>query len=204
MTTELITPPIVKLTSSELEDLKLAVIGQPDINSALSTLKKYYDKNNPLVDINKPFPDLGSFTPLYMATWQGSTKVIEFLLRNRADPNFTMDNLTIPIHSAARHDNATNVFYLLSAGAEVDKESQTGQTALMHACEMGHQEVVRFLLNNTLGIHPDIMKKCNQQKTCMDYALEKGHYETIRLIEYTKLKKNLSHKATDSTKRTKI
>lgn len=212
MTSELINPNRAKLDSSELElaykQVTYALLGKPEIEPALAILKKYYSKNNPLLDINSVLPELGSFTPLCMASYQGITRIVDFLLKNGAQPNLTLDNITIPLHLATANGHITAMFYLLQAGADIDIESKTGQTAFMRACELPPpkgSDSIKMLLSNGLNLMPNIMKESHENKTGLDYALEKNHFEIIRIVEYVKLKLNTTKKANDSPiRRTKI
>lgn len=181
-----------------------ALIGQPSVNEALVILKKYYDKNNPILDINKPIPGLGSFTPLCMACWIGCTKVVEFLLANNANTNLTIDNLTIPLHLAVSNGHELIVYNLLKAGADVNLASATGQTALMHASENGKVEIVKLLFHKSWNILPDIHKKSVEGSSCIDYASKSGSKDTVRLLEYIRLQNTIQTKSNEPIKRTKI
>jgi ankyrin repeat protein len=205
MTSEIITKKT--MTSVQLQEahkeLQYALIAIPNNEEALVILKKYYSKGNPLLNINEPLPALGSFTPLCMAVYQGATKIVEWLLANKADPNYTIDQLAIPLHIAAGTNRTAITYYLLKAGANVNQLSKTGQSALMRACETQSQEVVKILVHNNLQIMPDIMCETPDKKTCLDYALQVGNLDSIRIIEYVKLQKGLAQKQ-NTHKRTKI
>lgn len=208
MTSELIMPFPNQKPDSDIQQayslINNALIGLPSVNEALVILKKYYDKNNPILDINKPVPGLGSFTPLCMACWLGCTKVVEFLLDNKANPNLTVDGLTIPLHLAVTNGHELSVFHLLKAGADVNLASSTGQTALMHASENGRTEIIKLLFHKSWNVTPDIHKKSLDGKGCLDHANSSGNKDTVRLLEFMRLQTVVQNKHSEPIKRTKI
>lgn len=191
----------LEITNAQ-ELLKFALITKPDLEKALIILNKYYNKNNPIFDINISLPGLNTFTPLDMACFSGSTKIVEFLLKNGAKPNGD-NEYTIPLHLASARNHMGCVYYLLKYGADINKPNKVGQTGLMRACEAGHNDMVQLFLLNNLGIRPEIMVTCKDGLTCLDYALNQEHYEIIQIIEHIKMNKAIKMKE-EGKKRTKI
>lgn len=208
MTSELIMPFPNQKPDSDMQQaynlINNALIGQPSVNEALVILKKYYDKNNPILDINKPVAGLGSFTPLCMACWLGCTKVVEFLLNNKANPNLTIDGTTIPLHLAVSNGHELVVFNLLKAGADVNLTSSTGQTALMHASENGRIEIIKLLFHKSWNILPDMHKRSVDGKSCLDHANISGNKDIVRLLEFMRLQSTVQNKSNEQLRRTKI
>lgn len=54
---------------------------------------------------------------------------------------------------AASHGRTPMVCVLLACGAEVDTQDRDGYTALMCACEQGHAEIARLLLERGCDRH---------------------------------------------------
>ena len=75
-----------KLSESELkfaqELVSKALINnnKEDISESLSILKKYYDKSNPILDINGFIPSCGSWTPLAVAAYFNNYRALNTLI----------------------------------------------------------------------------------------------------------------------------
>lgn len=186
------------------EEASFALIGLPNVAEALVILNKYYSKNNPILDINQPLPKCGTFTPLCTAVWQGNTKIVELLLQNGANPNHTLDNMTIPLHLAVAKGHEAVTYYLLKFGADINQASTTGQTAIMRACETNGVEVIKILLHDSWTIAPNIFQKSKDNKTCTDFALEHNNKDAARLIEFKRLQGIIPTKGKETVRRTKI
>lgn len=52
------------------------------------------------------------------------------------------------LHLAVRHGRASTVKLLLAHGANVNAQDQAGTTALISACDRGHADIVRILLQD--------------------------------------------------------
>lgn len=52
------------------------------------------------------------------------------------------------LHLAVRHGRTSMVRLLLSHGANVNAQDQAGTTALISACDRGHADIVRILLQD--------------------------------------------------------
>jgi len=71
---------------------------------------------------------------------------------------------------AVRHGNKKTVGLLLEVGSDCNLQDKEGSTALMCACEHGHIDIVRLLLDNT-NCDPDI--KDNDGETAFDISRNK-------------------------------
>jgi uncharacterized protein len=67
---------------------------------------------------------------------------------------------------------------LLSPNVDVNGVDDAGNTALIEAARLGHNEVVQVLLL----AKADINKKNNQGKTALMVAAEGGHEESVALL----------------------
>jgi ankyrin repeat protein len=86
-------------------------------------------------------------TPLFLAALNGSTPMVEKLLRAGADPNApVLPHGETALMLACRSGDPDVVKLLLGYGARINqKETLRGTTALMWAAEQGHSEIIRLL-----------------------------------------------------------
>jgi len=97
----------------------------------------------------------GGITPLFMASTNGNTAIIEALLKAGAGANSVKANGTTALMLAAASGSADAVKMLLNHGAGVNaKESVHGQTALMFAAALNRDAVVALLLAR--GADPNV------------------------------------------------
>jgi ankyrin repeat protein len=91
----------------------------------------------------------GAITPLFMACTNGSTAMVERLLKSGADANSTKSNGTTALMIAAASGSAAAVQVLLDHGADLKaKESAHGQTALMFAAALNRADVIKVLMKH--------------------------------------------------------
>lgn len=82
---------------------------------------------------------------LLKASFEGDTSLVAELLKRGASVNSACGALT-PLIAASVRGHVGVVELLLSKGAEVDKRTEKGPTALMQASLGGHRRVVELLL----------------------------------------------------------
>ena len=75
--------------------------------------------------------------------------------------------------------NASCVSLLLDAGAVVNHSAEDGRTALITACQQGHEHVARALLE--AGAQKDV--QTNMGSTAFSLAKKNGHTEICSLLE---------------------
>ena len=97
--------------------------------------------------VDEPMDDGAS--PLFVACKQGNSEVARPLLRAGADVTTTSQdgNVWSCLHYAAWYNYPTLVDVLLANGALVDQPMAKGASPLFIACEKGHTEVARKLLD---------------------------------------------------------
>lgn len=91
---------------------------------------------------------------LLKASLAGDTTIAKDLLRKGADANFLCGGLT-PLIAACIGGHKETAEALLKSGAEVDKTSPDGPTALMQASASGQLDLVKLLLS----CNPDVERK---------------------------------------------
>lgn len=80
---------------------------------------------------------------------------------------------------AARQGDAATVQALLAKGVDVNTKFRYGATALSYACDRGHVEVVKVLLEHGADVN---VKDTFYNATPLSWAAFKGHIEVIRLL----------------------
>lgn len=91
------------------------------------------------------------YTALHIATIEGFTDIVEYLLRNGADINrptaSDKSSRSTPLHCAAYNGQLECVRLLLSKGANIEAKEMNGCTPLHIASYIGHNAVVEFLIS---------------------------------------------------------
>ena len=90
--------------------------------------------------------------PLAWACEKNNQEIVELLLAHGADVTTTFQGNCAQktyacLHFAARNNNPALVDLLLAHGAPVNQQTSRGVTPLFTACEQGHTEVARKLLD---------------------------------------------------------
>jgi ankyrin repeat protein len=91
------------------------------------------------------------WTPLYLAAWSDKPKCAALLLLNRVRLNtktrggWNSPSGYTPLHIAAERGHLAVVMLLIAAGANVDEETGSSQTALDLATDSGRASVMKFL-----------------------------------------------------------
>src|SRR5262245_25653776 len=83
------------------------------------------------------------------------------------------------LRQAALKGDLEGVKGLLAKGAEVDGASEFGATALMFACDRGHMEVVKLLLERGADVN---RKDTTYQSTPISWAAYSGRADVVELL----------------------
>uniref|UniRef100_A0A915JTH2 Ankyrin repeat protein n=1 Tax=Romanomermis culicivorax TaxID=13658 RepID=A0A915JTH2_ROMCU len=121
--------------------------------------------------------DIFGCTPLHTATKQGSIKFTEVFVGMGAALNSKDLEYQSPLHFAARNGRLKTVLHLLaiSSGQSIINESDSnGKTAVMLACENGHPEVVKLLLQRGAMINRDFTGR-----SVVHLAAMNGHLDAL-------------------------
>ena len=145
----------------------------------LEKVKKIIDRDPAQINIQ----DRLGKTPLYYASSNGYTEIVEYLLAHNADTelgNFVNER---PLAKAAKFGYYDIVKALLIYGATVNCKDKYGQTPLHEGARSGNKDVVDILIS----YGADIFAKDNNNQTPKDIALKRGFKE---LAQYLQTKKN--------------
>jgi len=87
------------------------------------------------------------YSALYLAAKDGGTNAVQALLAAGADPDLVETNdLWTPLMAAVRHDHVDVVRQLVAAGAELERRSRAGMTAMLLAADGSSPETIDLLL----------------------------------------------------------
>ena len=87
-------------------------------------------------------------------------RVEYFLEEDPQTLNYVCSSVGTPLMWASTSHNLGIVEYLISRGAEIDKEDKNGCTALMLACKEGHTHIVESLLSHGAKIDKKDKNSC--------------------------------------------
>ena len=121
-------------------------------------------------------------TPLMNAVYNGNTNIINMLLENGADINYTTDEMT-PLIYAAYKGNTNIINTLLENGVDINYTNYYGMTALMYAASYNQFEAVKILLEN----NADTSITDEDGRTALDMAKSKDNRkynnDIVKLLE---------------------
>ncbi|AEM23266.1 ankyrin repeat-containing protein [Brachyspira intermedia PWS/A] len=118
-------------------------------------------------------------TPLMNAVYNGNTNIINMLLENGADINYTNDSDMTPLIYAAYKGNTNIINTLLENGADINYTNYYGMTALMYAASYNQFEAVKILLEN----NADTSITDEDGRTALDWAKLENFEDIVELLE---------------------
>ena len=92
-----------------------------------------------------------------------------------------MDSLNKIINAVINND-IDKIKSLMEPGIDLDEKDLNGRTSLIIACQKGHLEIARILLNS--GANYALYD--NAGKNAMHYAIESGYSDIVNLIKQTR------------------
>ncbi|AVP88185.1 hypothetical protein phytr_12610 [Candidatus Phycorickettsia trachydisci] len=110
-------------------------------------------------------------------------KIVEMLLKAKADPNVKHDEGYTPLHMAASVGNNTVVKMLIQRGAQIDAKNSNSETPLYIAVKDKKLSTTKILLER--DANPDITKvnqNTLEKKTALEVAIEVSDFNAARLI----------------------
>jgi uncharacterized protein len=124
--------------------------------------------------------DAEGITALMYASEQGHSNVVEFLLKNGANPSLQEPGAgmtALMVSSAEGHVEVVRL--LLQAKADVNaKDSNLGATALLGAAEYGHIDVIKALIE----AGADVNAKSKLNRTALMLSAVNGHTSTVNAL----------------------
>jgi ankyrin repeat protein len=90
------------------------------------------------------------------------------------------DGLSDAFHSAARNGWVDVAAYLLGVGADIDARGYFGATALQWAAHLGHEDVVRWLVEHGANVE---LRDPQFDATAAGWAREGGHTEIADYLQ---------------------
>jgi ankyrin repeat protein len=81
--------------------------------------------------------------------------------------------------AAARKGDVAAVKAFLDAGVDVNSKTRYGATALSYACDKGHVEVVRLLVERGADVN---VKDTFYGEVPLGWALSHGHVQVVKLL----------------------
>lgn len=160
-------PPDIKLLAHDSIDLFYAAY-----NGDLAEVERLLAYGaNPDVRVH-------GYPAIYYPVLNGSNAICFALLDAGADPNIEYPGGLFPLYAAAELGNLDLVKKLVACGAEIDKKTLKGNTALKNAAEEGHYAVVEYLLDRGA----DIFSVNVSGHTVLEAAESEGRLAVAKLL----------------------
>ncbi len=118
------------------------------------------------------------YNAVHYAIYNRRIPEVQLFLANGADPNLTFGKASA-LAMAIQKKSFPLVKILVEAGVNINKVSETGESALHFAVAHQTYEIAEFLLDS--GINKEL--RTNQNLTALDYAKKIKNSKLIRLLE---------------------
>lgn len=193
-TEEEITDIYKQIGEAAIGNLKSKMTGNIDFKATKELFKKFFNKQNPLLDINEPITEQG-WTVIELASWMNQTKIIEELLLLGA--NVGKDYKCL--HFAINKGNLKICNKFIETDPSILKlHSPQGVTPLLAAVEAGQRDIVKLLIEKH---HVSLTDTDNAGKDCFIYAREKNKYELEVFLRYYSLDNKINKDDIKTTKK---
>ena len=122
------------------------------------------------------------FTALHLASLHGQRRVVQLLLRERAEVDSANTEGETPLHVSSKNGQAQVVCALLASGAAVNQADKVGRTALHHCCfTSGGKDVADALME----VEAKLNLQDEDQNTPLHLACETGNHLAVdTLLKY--------------------
>ncbi|KAF5638968.1 ankyrin repeat [Fusarium tjaetaba] len=124
-------------------------------------------------------------TPLSFAAEKGHEAAVRTLINQKACIHLASNTLFgggwTPLSYSIRCGHTAVVRLLLESGAKLEYDN-SGRTALSHAAEKGHKDIIILLLQKRAD--PDLRMTCSEEfgRTALSFAAQKGHQDISQLL----------------------
>lgn len=112
-------------------------------------------------------------TPLYHAVCKSNKTLTKMLIKHKANLNIADKEGYTPLVINTSHPKITQ--FLLQHGAEINQQTNMGDSALYYAAKKGQTETLKILLEH--GANPNI--RTNTQKTPIEFAKNRDIYALL-------------------------
>ena len=147
-------------------------------NGDVEVLKTILKSNPEIIDVK----NAEGYSALTLACYRGNEKVVQFLVKNKADVNAS-STMGSPLMAAVVKGHVEIVKLLLTRKVHINETDINGTTALIYATMFKNTEIVQLLVKADANI--DI--KDNKGKTAFDYAIMADDDNLIQAIKTKKL-----------------
>ena len=122
------------------------------------------------------------FTALHLAALHGQRRVVQLLLRERAEVDSANAKGETPLHVSSKNGHAQVVCALLASGAAVNQTDKMERTALHHCCvTSGGKDVADALME----VGADVDPLDHEKNTPLHLACKTGNHLTVdTLLKY--------------------
>lgn len=111
------------------------------------TFNELFNKKLNHVPINVNYKSFDNWTPIHFAALHGNLFALQILI---GIPQIFINSLTnfklSALHVAAKNNKIDAVRMLIKAGIQLNYQDQDGNTALHYAAQLGHKDILTFLL----------------------------------------------------------
>ena len=123
-----------------------------------------------------------NFTALHLAALHGQRRVVQLLLRERAEVDSADDYGVTPLHVSSKNSHAQAVCALLASGAGVNQTDKRGRTAVHHCCATpGGADVAGALME----VGAEVNLQDNDENTPLHLACATGNLLAVdALLKY--------------------
>ena len=142
-----------------------------DIDIVLKTIaykKKYIHREGP-----------NNITPLWMASQNGHSDIVQALIQAKADVNKTRDDGMCPLSIAVKNGHIEVAKLLLDAQADINQADDKGYTPLIVAAIYGHRKILKLLLD---APQADILKPIISGDSVLTLAIEYDQLHIINIL----------------------
>jgi|GEM_PF-3736640 len=140
-----------------------------------------YIKDGYEINVREP---IDGATLLFYAIMDKKRKVLEFLLKNGANPNIGMFNLRTPLFAAVTVPDFEMVYKLVEYGADVNLIDYKGRTPIFYAIRFsGKYEQARVITRFLVEKNADLSVRDLFEETPATQAVRYADLETLKYLE---------------------